>query len=145
MVNIRATLKAALDKSIIGDASHNALLGVGKRLFYPDRTYPKVLELAAEAGVAATEIESFRRFLEKRRVDQKRADGLELLGELKALRAEGRGPPEANFFFTATDRWVRLVEWAATQPPLGVAGDVVPDEWIAAEARLDAGADALVA
>ncbi len=105
LVNVRATLQAAHATGTLTQDGANALLASAKALFYPDRSYPTILEHASGAGLAAPELESFRRWLATGRVDQKRLDALALLGELKARLRKGLEPLRVHYPFEYTDAW----------------------------------------
>src|SRR5918996_70263 len=56
MVNIRATLARAEAKGVIEAASRDALAALAKRLFYHERSYGRLLDLAADAPLPASEL-----------------------------------------------------------------------------------------
>jgi hypothetical protein len=145
MVNVRATLSAAVAARALTAEVRDALIALGKRLFYPDRSYGRILEAGAAEGVSSDELARLAEFLKTGRVDQKRADALELLALVERCAGEGAPAPAPRFSFARTDRWERLVEWAESQPPLRARPDSTLDALVAAEARLDRDASALVA
>lgn len=108
MVDIRATLDAALDANILSRDSHAHLTRAAKSLFYPDRVYPTILARAAESGASPADLASFRAFLPAGRVDQKRRDALTLLDHLRALRDQPPSPLRVRYFFSHTDAWETL-------------------------------------
>ena len=125
MVNIRATLRSAEHAGIISADSHHRLIELGKQLFYPDRSYPVLLARALEAGCAAEEVRALRAFVAEKRVDQKRLDAFALLHAVKACVADGKPPEPASFYFSHTDAWQHVVDWAEGQPALGAAKSTV--------------------
>jgi hypothetical protein len=136
MVNLRATLHAAERAGVVTSATRRRLETMAKALFYPDRSYPRLLARALEEGAPAPEIEALRGFLGSGRVDQKRADALALLEAVRACRQAGAAPPPPAFSFAHTEAWDQVVDWAETQPPLAPQLQAVSAELLAAEVRL---------
>lgn len=128
MVNIRATLRQALEARVISEKTQAALVGLGKRLFYPDRSYQLLLARAPEAGCPTREVEALRAFVTHHRVDQKRLDALALLRAVNACVARGTPPAPATFHFSHTEAWQGVVDWAERQPPLGVSEPLVSSQ-----------------
>ena len=105
MVNIRFTLSAAVKAGMIGPLTRAALERIGKGLFYPDRTYQRILEGAAAEGLPDVELRQFREWLPRGEVNQKRADALTMLG---AMRERLAGAPESKrviYSFEHTAMW----------------------------------------
>ena len=126
MVNIRATLEAAVDPT--GSPSRNrekvllrehkeGLEKIAKSLFFPERTYERILQEAVIQKVLSEERrDAFMRFLETGgSVDQKRLDAETLLETMKERRKEDDSPKTVNFTFQNTDAWIEL-QRAARQP-----------------------------
>jgi len=108
MVNIRATLGAAARAGILNDAQHAQLVGVAKELFYPDRSYPRLLAVARAAGFLPPVLDALRDWLPTGRVDQKRRDACELLETLAASAELLRTPKLVDFELAETDAWLGL-------------------------------------
>lgn len=109
MVDMRFTVEAAVGSGVIDDTTALELIRVAKSLFYPDRTYPAVLERVERNGSLA----SFRSFLSSGRVHQKRDDALELLRALKALASDPVAPKpippkKILYWFEHTDAFEEL-------------------------------------
>jgi TfuA protein len=84
LVNIRFTLREAEKQGIITPPDHAALLSAAQSVFYPQRTYGRIV---SEAG-AALEQETRERFLawvNLHAVDQKRKDAVAALEYIKGL------------------------------------------------------------
>jgi TfuA protein len=84
LVNIRFTLREAEKQGIITPHDHAALLSAAQSVFYPQRTYGRIV---SEAG-AALERETRERFLawvNLHAVDQKRTDAIAALEYMKGL------------------------------------------------------------
>ena len=89
LVNIRATLDRAEAEGVIDGAAREALLAAAKALYYPDRTWPR---LVRDAGRSADPeaISRFGRWVETGAVDLKREDAIEALGRIRAILGEAR-------------------------------------------------------
>lgn len=112
MVNIRATLRAAVGAGAVTAAAGERLERIAKGLFYPDRCYPILLARAAEEGVSAGELDALRRFLREGRVDQKRLDALALVQVMRERFAGGVEPMRVRYHFEPTDAWEHIRERA---------------------------------
>ncbi|HXW99301.1 MAG TPA: TfuA-related McrA-glycine thioamidation protein [Methanomicrobiales archaeon] len=87
LVNIRATLDQAEAKGIIDRAAVEALLAAAKALYYPDRTWSRLIRDVK--GSADPEMLSrFNCWVETGAVDLKRQDAIEALGRIRAILAE---------------------------------------------------------
>jgi len=105
MVNIRATLAAAVAQSILGEASAGVLERVAKNLFYPDRSYPTLLRRSAEIGVSQAELSALEIWLPSGRVDLKRQDALAMLRAMRAHVAANPPPKRVRYTFERTVWW----------------------------------------
>jgi hypothetical protein len=84
LVNIRFTLKKAERQEVITPQDHAALLAAAQAVFYPQRTYGRIV---SEAG-AAIDQETRERFLawvKFHAVDQKRNDAVAALEHIKEI------------------------------------------------------------
>ena len=79
MVNIRATVRAAVAAEVIRAQSGMVLEKTAKSLYYPERCYETILLRVRDSGVSAREIESFKHWLPRGEVDQKAEDATEML------------------------------------------------------------------
>jgi TfuA protein len=78
LINIRFTLRKAVDESVVTAAEHETLLAAARSVFYPQRTYARIV---AEAGPTLGR-ETGERFLAwagEHACDQKRQDAIEAL------------------------------------------------------------------
>jgi hypothetical protein len=105
MVNIRFTLAAALKASVISPGTLATLERIGKSLFYPDRTYQRILERAAAERVPEIELRAFRGWLVRGEVNQKRTDALAMLRALRQLLADDPEPKSVIYSFEYTAMW----------------------------------------
>ncbi len=131
MVNVRATLRAAQDLRIISDETRHTLTLHVKECFYPDRSYPEMLEWA-RGKVPDAELEKLKAHLRSPggRVDVKRNDALALVDELLHFHSLAPGPKEVPWSFLHTDAWEKV--------RLSVGRDVHAhrSEVVAADARV---------
>lgn len=97
MVNIRATLEAAILAGVIGAAAAVDLAARAKSMFYKERTWQALLTNQAELAA----------WLPAHRVDQKRQDALALLD---AMRAHHGPPLAAGFTLASSAAWERARE-----------------------------------
>jgi hypothetical protein len=134
MVNIRATLCAARSQGVLGAETARTLERIAKSLFYPERNYSRILELAAEQGVSPEPLASFRDWLPRGEIDQKRQDALAMLDAMRNLIDSGCGPLQAPFFFEETVYWEEL---KAAAGQVGDAGGTEADQLVLAALRTD--------
>lgn len=76
MVNIRATFARARAAKIIDDAGETELLRACKAIYYPDRTYRRVIR---EAEIPAEQKTALAAWIKTNAVDQKRLDAVACL------------------------------------------------------------------
>lgn len=92
LINIRFTLREAERQGIITPQDHAILLSKARSIFYPQRTYPKIVSSAGDSLDAHTQ----KRFLAwalDHAVDQKRQDAI---GALEYIRGMVTEIPEAE-------------------------------------------------
>ncbi|GAB4196242.1 MAG: hypothetical protein OHK0022_13590 [Roseiflexaceae bacterium] len=114
LVNIRATLAAAEAGRIIRPATGAALLTLARGLFYPERSYPRLLDLAAAQGLDQAELAALRAWLPEGQIDQKRADALALLGHIRARLEAGLPPKQVRYHFEHSIYWEYVRQTAGT-------------------------------
>lgn len=136
MVNIRVTLAAATRAGVVTEATRDGLVRLAKRRFYPDRTYQNLLDAARAESLAEAEIEALTAWLPDNRIDQKRADALELLGELSARRNGAPAPLEVTYTFEHTSQWEMACR--AESPASSPDAAVLDELRLAGDAYLDA-------
>lgn len=105
LVDLRATLGAAVLAGICEPALAERLIALTRRRFYPERTWPEVLAAARAAQEDPRALDALERWLPRGRVDQKRRDALALIEAMRAARVEHPGPFRAHFAFQHTDIW----------------------------------------
>jgi hypothetical protein len=138
MVNIRRTLFEAERAGVITAPSRDALVGLAKDLFYHDRTFERLLQVA-EGSLPPGEVEALRTWLPDGRVDQKRDDAMAMLQAIKALLASGPQPMRVEYTLEWTEVWDDATLAAAASPfvaPRGAPGQLA-DERVLEELRLE--------
>jgi hypothetical protein len=112
MVNIRATLARAEADGVLCKSSRQALEAFGKSIFFPQRSWEALLAAAAALGVAESERAALSLWLTEGRVDQKRADALEMLATMRETARDSiETQPKYNFEWTQLwDEFVRRFE-----------------------------------
>lgn len=108
MVNMRATFSAAARAGILSDAQNAQLVGLAKQLFYPDRSFSRLLSVARAAGLSQPVLDALQDWLPNGCIDQKRRDACELLETLAASAELLREPKLVDFEFSETDAWLGL-------------------------------------
>lgn len=108
MVNMRRTIDVARAQGIIGPSLAEQLVALAKGSFYPERSYPRVVELAEHAGHGGDELDAFRAWWPQGRVDQKQADARQMLRRMAELRERAPGPKQVTFHFQHTDAWEQV-------------------------------------
>jgi YcaO-like protein with predicted kinase domain len=109
MVNIRATLRAAVKDAALPASTADALENLAKAMFYPYRSFASMIEAGARAGLATTELQALAAWLPLGAVDQKRNDALALLDGIGERLTAGLAPKRTDFEFQWTVYWDALV------------------------------------
>jgi hypothetical protein len=133
MVDVRATLDAAVAAGVVRRSTADALGGRVKATFYAERALVAALDRDDE------EHERLRAWLPEGRVDRKREDALSLLRTIRHDLLEGLVPFRPPWTLQRTRYWEearRSVELASSGEPGGTADATL--EAVLDEARLDA-------
>jgi hypothetical protein len=105
LVNIRATLAAAAAAEVITAAERNALAALTKQLFYPRRSYQKLLQLAAEQTLTADRLQALAAWLPAGQINLKRDDALAMLTAIGELDGQTK---QVDYHFAHTTMWENL-------------------------------------
>jgi hypothetical protein len=105
MINVRATVDAAVQMNVIDFDVAAALVGIAKSIFYKDRTYDAILEVATERALAPDALARFANWLPGGRVDQKRTDAEQMLHVIAGHVASGVTPMQVSYQFAHTFAW----------------------------------------
>jgi hypothetical protein len=90
LVNIRATLARAEEEGVIDHGTRDIIFSAASSLYYPDRTYPRLVR-EAKGSIDPEAHARFARWVEKGAVDLKRRDAVEALGRIRELLTENGG------------------------------------------------------
>ena len=135
MVDIRATLAAALAAGVATQVAHDALIDLAKRTYYPERTYDSLLAGAAVAGLSADEVDALEGWLANGRVERKAADARAMLDAMAAHLAGDPDAMRADFHFEPTDAWEQVLRRDGHQIAAALP-DALPSEGLLEELRL---------
>jgi hypothetical protein len=89
LVNIRATLRAARDSSVLDGDAHDLVLAVARDRGFVDRQWPAVVATARTAGLDPATADCLVRFVREHAVDVKRRDALQLFAGLGSVGRSG--------------------------------------------------------
>ncbi len=112
LANIRHTLASAAEAGVITEVAAGRIANLARELFYPERTYDRILERAEEAGVADGEIAALRAWLPEGAINRKREDALEMLRAMGEFIAADPPPKSVDFHFEPTALWADLMRTA---------------------------------
>jgi hypothetical protein len=116
MVNVRATLDAAMHDGILSRGAAMNLTAIATQLFYKDRTYEAMLQSAVEFGTNADELTGLSAWLPQGRIDQKRLDALALRDAVRAHLVARVPPLKVAYELAETVAWQaarrRMRDWA---------------------------------
>jgi hypothetical protein len=96
MVNIRATLAAAVHCNVLSKESAKALETSAKDLYFPYRNYRNLLEISQ---LECSELDRLGEWLPTGQIDQKRADANEMLETMRNKLSTGKFAPEVRYYF----------------------------------------------
>ncbi|NOQ29427.1 MAG: TfuA-related McrA-glycine thioamidation protein, partial [Methanosarcinales archaeon] len=85
LVNIRYNLRIAEAEGVIDRDTCEKVLKIAKSLYFPDRTYQRILD-AAEGVIDGDALKRFRRFIEVEKRDLKKEDAIEALKRVRDIR-----------------------------------------------------------
>jgi len=84
MVNMRYNLGLAEERGIINGEEKEKILSIAKSLYYPERDYERILNLAG-GEVGKEVLERLKKFLTEERRDLKQEDAIEALRRIKTI------------------------------------------------------------
>ncbi len=86
LVNIRTTLEYAMENGVLDPVLGDALLGIARSMYYPDRTYASMVKKSVGQGlIPENEQDSVIDYLVHNEVDVKREDALLVIEKIKEL------------------------------------------------------------
>jgi TfuA protein len=83
LINMKYTFMTAKDQNIIDEEDYNILIKTAKSIYYPKRTYNRVLK---DSDIGLEKIKNIIKFLDDSRIDIKRNDAIEVLDYIKNLK-----------------------------------------------------------
>jgi hypothetical protein len=101
MVDIRATLDAAVAAGVLDPPLASRLAHIAKALFYKERSWDAVLRLAADAP-RPRPIAALAGWLRRGHVDHKRADAQDMVAAIRAHLVAGVAPLSVGYQFRDT-------------------------------------------
>jgi hypothetical protein len=105
MVNVRATVEAAVQADIVSADDAIVVTAAAKALFYKDRRDAHILQEAAARGIPSEALHALEAWLAVGRVDRKRQDALEMVRALTTAVERGLPPPAITYRFQGTAAW----------------------------------------
>jgi len=108
LVDIEATLDAAQKQGVLGPADRAALQRAAEACFWRERTYPRIVEDARNAGWSDAGAEAFLAWLPGNEVRQKERDAAALFQHVAEAWDALEEPFRAGFRFEETAAWRRL-------------------------------------
>jgi hypothetical protein len=112
LVNVRATLQCAVERAVITATTRTALEAIAKDLFYPQRTFAHILDVARVGAVPAAECAALARWLPQGRINVKQDDARLMLRTMRERFARGCAPREVSFELERTALWDDLTREA---------------------------------
>ena len=107
MVNVRATFAAARDAGVVDDDTYTQLISIAKGIYFGDRIFPVIFEIAVANGVPIEIIKGLTAFINTDYVDVKASDAALLLRTIRDLPAELE-PPKVNHQVALTSGFVTM-------------------------------------
>lgn len=137
MVNIRATVAAAVEAGVIRAASGERLLRAAKETFYQERSLAGAIDRTWDVGTGEAEAARLRRFIAGGGyVDQKRLDALALVRHLAGWRPRGGGPRHGAMGVNRSSFVAKLHRDVMCRPFTAGHGDLPAEERVGLAARL---------
>ncbi len=139
MVNIRATLERAKSEGIIDSPTSQALINLGKSVYYKERSWDTLLRDAPGQGLSSSELKTLRDWLPAGGVDQKRDDALAMLAAMQELLANDPAPNRVTYNFEWTGFWdIATASAAAVRAQHERSEEELQHDRLLDEVRLDA-------
>ncbi len=110
MVNIRCTLASAQEAGVVSATIRDMLVRLAKELFYPDRSYQRLLACGAKHGLAVTDLDALRAWLPTGSINQKRLDALAMLTTMRDFLVGDPPPARVEYVFQASAMWNRATQ-----------------------------------
>ena len=105
MVNIRATMRKAVDEGVLPAGTGAALIDIAKSLYYKNRSYDRVLCEAIARQLPSGDLARVKSWLPKNQVNQKRLDAIAMLRAISEAQAAALAPKVVSYVFEHTTLW----------------------------------------
>jgi hypothetical protein len=136
MVNVRATLRAAVAAGVIEERTGDLLVRLAKARFYAERSYASAIREAELQGGDVAQLRALREWLPGGTIDQKAADARLLLRHIREwLRSEPKAL-RVNYRFESTDAWLEASRAADASGESPGTEASTPDESLEEELKL---------
>jgi hypothetical protein len=137
LVNIRASLARAEREGVVDAPVRGALERLAKELYYPERSWPALLGRAEDADLPPEPLRRLREWLPWGWVDQKRADALAMLRQMREYLAAHPEPKQVSYTLAQTDAWAEARRCAGRlEPGSREEGEPLPREALLEELRV---------
>jgi hypothetical protein len=135
MVNIRATFAAAHE--VVSPSTRDRLIQLAKELYYPERTYHRILALGRAAQLPASELDALDAWLPSGRRDVKKADAFEMLRVMSTQADAMPSGKRVDYHFEHTEAWEQVRRQIERRPLAAVPGsDTLQPDALLTELRL---------
>lgn len=138
LVDLRATLQAALSAGVLGPEQAAALTALAQGLHYTERSWERLLPLAAGQGLDVARLQAW---LPTGRVARKQADAIELLQLMRQRCTAALQPLQVDFSFEDSLYWAELQAAVDAEVPPLAPGDRLRLEALRADAGVAAAAE----
>jgi ribosomal protein S12 methylthiotransferase accessory factor len=131
LVDIRATLDAAVAAGVVAAPDAVAVAEAARALFYPQRVWPAVLAAARRCGLPPEPAAALGAWVAGNAVSVKRADAEAVLDRVRRDLASGAAAPPAapaSWRLARTDQWRRVEAELVTGGAADTPGDELLDE-----------------
>lgn len=109
LVNVRATLLRATEEEVISAFTAQSLLSIGKQIFYKERTWERLMEVARQTALTLGVLPDW---IKENRVDQKKLDALAMVEAIDSFLLTAPEKHLPNFSFEPTDAWISgIASW----------------------------------
>ena len=105
MVDIRATVAAAVQAGVLGPRTAAALESLAKQTFYPHRVYPRIIRDGAGRGLPMAELAAFNSWLPTGAVSIKRKDAVTMLELIRSRIESGLEPKAVAYTLETSGTW----------------------------------------
>jgi hypothetical protein len=122
MVDIRHTLTRAVESDVLRASTAAAIESGAKSMFYPDRTYPRIIARAIELSLPRAELDALQEWLPRGRTSLKRADAVAMLPVIRERVAAGVEPKRVQYSFENSSMWEQA--WRFAGEAYSVDGEV---------------------